>query len=267
MGFEEVEDAVSEARCEAVTVEAPKENDRFAAVVQVAFVLCHLVLVYQSLPVADEQIEQAVARGACQIVAQGVDSPRLGSSTPDRAENLVAGGAVREFDKKALEKNPVDAVLLHPAKVPLHGFGMHRAEKLGRPAIRVGKSGGGIFLVLIELGQVGPHLESDRVRSDLVGISTPVPPALAGRIARAAKPALVAAQDLVAQACASMTDILAAEESVLGGPAESISQRATICTPVIKGGWKVAVILARDDLIKTSDFPWPVYPLPPQPVQ
>src|SRR5947209_2617340 len=70
---------------------------------------------------------------------------------------------------------------------------------MGRAAVGMGEAGGQEALARRELGQVRPHLEGERVRGEAAGIAAPVDPTLAGGIARAAEPTLVAAQHFPAQ--------------------------------------------------------------------
>src|SRR5438552_3886753 len=68
-------------------------------------------------------------------------------------------------------------------------------------AVRVSKAGGGILLIVLVLGHVRPHLERQRVRSNLLGVPAPMSPAPLGGVIGAAKPPLIPAQNLVSQGC------------------------------------------------------------------
>src|SRR5258705_8749416 len=85
--------------------------------------------------------------------------------------------------------------------MPLHGLRIGGAEQVRRIAIGISESGDGVFLVLPILAHLRPHLKSQRIRRDSLPIARPVPPPINGPIARASKPPLIAAEDLVMQCC------------------------------------------------------------------
>ena len=74
----------------------------------------------------------------------------------DHVAVVQARGVVR-VGRESLEKDAVDAILLHPREMPFHGLLVSRTENMGRGAVGM-LEGRRVFLVVVHVGQVRPHL-------------------------------------------------------------------------------------------------------------
>ena len=187
-------------RAEAVGVEAPDEDDRLAAVVQVAAVPRHLQLVHQPLPVADEPVVEPFLGRAGQVVADGEDPARLRRPSPGRGRGPGRSRGCRRPPGTAGRTRRRCRIAPSSRKWRSTVIGWAELNSwAGVPSGWV-KPGAGYFSSAVNSDSVGPHLERQGLRVDLRRVAAPVPPALARRVAGAAEPPLIAAEDLVAQA-------------------------------------------------------------------
>ena len=134
--------------------------------VQVALVSGDPHLIDQPLPVADEEFEDLLLRRTAQVVADGEHPPRAIGRVPNMPQDTIERG-VAEVDQELLGEHAVDAVLPHPAEVPLHRLAVRRGEQRGSLPLLVGERRGRISRPCGELGHVGPHLEDRRRRVEL----------------------------------------------------------------------------------------------------
>src|SRR6266542_2343937 len=95
-------------------------------------------------------------------------------------------------DDKPRQPNSVNAVILHPIEMAIHRLRVLGTEQGRWRAARISEARSGIGVCVF--AQVRPHLEGQSVGGNCAGRSTPMNP-LAAAVTRAAKPALIAAED------------------------------------------------------------------------
>src|SRR5262249_30797390 len=134
------------------------------------------------------------------VIHDGVAATEAVGSLPAMGKDDVAMAqvfGVGRFHTEALDENAVDAVLLHPLKVPENGFAVVRAEYFCHPAVRVAE-GRGVFLVIVEFAHVRPEVNvaESGFEPTFGGVVTP---SSAGAVSWSRKPALVAADHMAGQ--------------------------------------------------------------------
>src|SRR5437016_1894134 len=110
---------------------------------------------------------------------------------------MIQIGRRNGFYGKPLHKDSIDAVLLHPAEVAQHSFLRMRAKQVSHRAVGMAKRRV-IFLVVVQLTNVGPEINGAMTGSNLI-TGTVMRPAALRAIAGRGEPALVAAHDFAMQ--------------------------------------------------------------------
>ena len=182
--------------------EAPQEQHRLAAVLEVARARRDLKCVDQILPVGLEPLHEVRVVDARDVVLDREHAALGLGARLHVPRDLVACGEearVLYLRDEALEGDAVDAGLLHPREVARDGPRVVRRVEPRDRAVGV-REVGRIELVRAELGGVWPQIDR-QVRRGRRVVAEPVPPLVHRRaVSGAQEPALISEQHLALEA-------------------------------------------------------------------